>query len=452
MTKYLLLRSFAVVAWSTTLCCGAWASGFYLPQQSVQGVGRAQAGNAAVGEPGSIFFNPAGMVLLDGNQVALNAHGILPDARLDDSGSTLSTLGTAGTAVPASGSDGSNITGNKLLPNFYGAWHINRNSADTPAAWIGFGVTVPVGLGSEYRRDSFVRYGSVKSELIAVNIGPVFAVGNRRWSVGLGLDIQLADAELSNALPDPLQPGGPTPETDGFFQLDGDDTSYGFNVGALYAFGAEAATRVGVHYRSSVKHDFEGSVTTSGLSGPLAPNNGTLSGTSAIELPDILSLALSHRTGAWTWLGQVSWFGWDAFDEIRIVLPGGLPDLVRPTRFEDAVSIAAGMEFEASQNLTLRAGLAYEESIVSDEFRATTLPDADHYWISAGLSWQTQCEALGVDLGLAHLIYDDVGVRQTTPFYTGTPVAGEGVIRAGVDTGSNTVSLGLRWRFGNDRC
>ena len=43
----------------------AWAAGYFIDQQSVPGLGRANAGNvAAANDPSTIFFNPAGMTEL----------------------------------------------------------------------------------------------------------------------------------------------------------------------------------------------------------------------------------------------------------------------------------------------------------------------------------------------------------------------------------------------------
>ena len=49
------------------LSAPALATGFFLNQQSVQGLGRTDAGNAvAANDPSTVYYNPAGMALLVG--------------------------------------------------------------------------------------------------------------------------------------------------------------------------------------------------------------------------------------------------------------------------------------------------------------------------------------------------------------------------------------------------
>ena len=48
-------------------------------------------------------------------------------------------------------------------------------------------------------------------------------------------------------------------QTDGQAKLHGSDWSWGFNLGAM--FNISEATRVGLSYRSNIKHDVEGQAT-----------------------------------------------------------------------------------------------------------------------------------------------------------------------------------------------
>ncbi len=57
----------------------ALAAGFALIEQSVSGLGNAFAGGAAVAEDAStIFYNPAGLTRLGGQQLLVGAHVIMP--------------------------------------------------------------------------------------------------------------------------------------------------------------------------------------------------------------------------------------------------------------------------------------------------------------------------------------------------------------------------------------
>src|SRR5258706_10534031 len=74
----------------------AAAAGFALIEQSASGMGNAFAGSAATAEDAStIFYNPAGMSKLSGNQFAVAGHAI-------DLSLKFSNAGTSGTLGPVS--------------------------------------------------------------------------------------------------------------------------------------------------------------------------------------------------------------------------------------------------------------------------------------------------------------------------------------------------------------
>ena len=116
--------------------------------------------------------------------------------------------------------------------------------------WLGLALTSPWGLGVQYDDDWFGRYDSIETRLTTVNLSPALAYRITEWlSIGGGLNIEYADAKLTNALPDTLAPGGPSPATDGQAKFTGDDVALGFNVGVLLK--PWSRTRIGLHYRSA---------------------------------------------------------------------------------------------------------------------------------------------------------------------------------------------------------
>jgi len=67
----------------------AQASGFGLLENSASGQGNAYAGAAAhVTDASTIFFNPAGMMRLEGDSISIAGHFIAPDASFTNNGST----------------------------------------------------------------------------------------------------------------------------------------------------------------------------------------------------------------------------------------------------------------------------------------------------------------------------------------------------------------------------
>ena len=430
----------------------ATAIGFYLPHQSAKGIGRAQAGNVVIAnDPSTIFFNPAGMTYLENDELEINATVIFPQATVNNTGTTAVTPFTGGASVSVSGGNANNPTPVSPLASAYANFRLPNKKIS-----IGIGLAMPAGLRTVYNPTWFGRYDSVKSSLGTLNIGPAVSYGEKYWSIGLGLDVQLASAELSNALPNPLVPGGPTAATDGLFKLEGDDVSFGFNVGAMFTFPDYPNTRFGIHYRSAVKHTLEGSATTSGLTGPLASSNGTKSGTVDFDIPENLTIGIAHKTGPWTFLAQGAWFGFGRINEITVEYDDGSPSPPpRVLNFQDAYSVSIGAEYAFNESsgrkkpgpgLTLRGGISYESAIVTDQYRTTSLPDSADYWLSLGASYGVE-DDISLDFAIARVILEDATVDSTRQYYSGTGLDSSVTTRAVSEASSTVLTLGFRWEF-----
>jgi long-chain fatty acid transport protein len=419
---------------------GPQAGGFYVPQKGPLGVGFASAGGAAyAGDASTVFFNPAGMVLLPEPLVQGGIDFLVPDVKIANRGSSAATPGTLGAAstYPGTAGDAGKLT---PIPNFYYTRPLSSG------LWFGFAVTAPFGLGLDYGREWFGRYDSIKSKLVTVNISPALAwrVGPN-WSIGGGVDLQYADAELTNAIPDPFAPGGPSATTDGFARLTGNGWAAGFNVGVHYHPSPD--TRMGAHYRSGIRHRLAGDATIQGLSGPLAAANGRFDTKTAFRLPPIASFAIAQKLGPnWTLLGEAQWFGWSDFDEVRIRFANGSPDAVRPQRFRDSHSLALGVEYGAGANWTLRGGLRVEKTPTVDAFRNTSIPDSDLRWAGVGASYRYS-RRLTLDFGYLRAAFRPADINLGLAFFDGTPAASAVQVRGRIDSKVDTFSLSLRYRL-----
>jgi long-chain fatty acid transport protein len=419
------------------------AAAFFLQEQSTRGIGRANAGSAAVADDATtIFFNPAGLTELSEPQAAVGAHLLMPQADVGDRGSTAATPGTRGAALPYPGARDGDPYDPQPTGNAYVAAPLAGGRV-----WAGLGAGIPFGLRSDYGRDWFGRYDSVESELLTVNIAPTVAVAlNERISIGGGIDVQYADATLVNAIPNPAAPGGPSPATDALFRVEGDDWSVGFNVGLLLK--PTPTTRVGVHYRSGIDHDLSGDVQLSGLAGPLAALNGSTTASAEVKLPDITTLAVAQElTPRLTLLGQVSRFGWDRFEILRIETDDGRPDVVSTENYRNTWTVALGAEYALTEAWTLRGGVQYDETPTRDGFRSTRVPDGDRFWTALGASFAPS-ERIAFDVAYAHLFVEDGEIDLTRSFFDEVPALRSSVrINAVSENSVDILSAQLRVRF-----
>jgi len=354
----------------------AHAAGFALIEQNASGLGNAYAGQAAAATDAStIFFNPAGMTYLPDRQGVLAGHLIKPNAEFSGS----STIG---------GGNGGDAGGLALVPNAYYAFRL------TPDVHLGVGMNAPFGLKTEYDSTWAGRTQAIKSELKTINLNPSIAwKAGESLSLGAGLSIQYAEATLTNA------------SAAGLVTVKGEDYGWGFNLGAIWQLGE--ATRIGLAYRSAVEYTLEGDVgfsVAAMLNGPV---------TAALTLPDSASLSLSHKFDSrWDLLADITWTGWSDFDELRILRTSGALVGFTPENWDDSYRYSVGANYRLDDRLTLRGGVAYDETPVSDAFRTARIPDGDRTWVAFGAQYRLSPRSV-VDVGYAHLFVKDASINKT---------------------------------------
>ena len=418
------------------LASSASAGGFYLKEQSAEGVGRAFAGETALASDAStVYFNPAGMTRFSRPVATAGAYALFIDSEQSDQGTTRTAAGPLG-SFPAGGNDAGNPF-DTLTPtgNFYAVAPI-----DDDRWWAGIGINTPYGFQSDYDPGFFGRYDSLKSDLMTVNIQPSIAYKlNEIFSVGGGINFQYVDVELTNALPN-ATPGAP----DGLFKVEGDDWSVGWNVGLQAEF---ERLDLGIQYRSQVEHDLDGNLNISGLTGPLAVQNGTFGATAPLTLPDIASAGAVYHLpdGKTRLMGDVSWFNWADFEQIAISASSGA-QFSSPQNYEDTWAVALGGEHDFSERLTLRTGVQFDETPTRDSFRTTRVPDGDRWWLTGGATYDLS-ETYSVALSYAHIFVSEESLNRTDSFYEGTPAQVNSTLRSRNTGDADLLAVGLTATF-----
>ena len=384
----------------------ASAAGFQLLEQNASGIGNAYAGSAAVAENAStIYFNPAGMTQLQAREVSAGLSLVRPSFKFTNQGS-----------IPAGPSSAQDAGDWAALPNAYLSWALNKD------LYVGVGMGAPFGLVTEYNRDWVGSAHSIKFDIKTININPSIAWRvNEKVSIGFGLNWQKMDAEYVRraGAVTPLL-GRLSPLSSTFVTLKADDASWGWNVGAL--FSVSEATKVGVSYRSKVKHELEGSLAFSGAAAQNPAFGGTTTDSSAsadVELPDTFIASFAHKLDPrWELLGDVSWTGWSSIEKVDIVRTSGnlagtplATAQTLETDFQDTWRVALGANYQLNDAWKLKFGVAFDETPVKTaESRLTSLPDNDRIWFSFGGQWKPN-KGSALDMGVAYLYVDDTEIN-----------------------------------------
>jgi len=414
MAKLKSTGKVAALAISTAIASGffhssAQASGFQLIENSASGQGNAYAGAAAIAKDAStIWFNPAGMTKLKNKQMAIVGHIIEPSASFTDTDS----VDAADNSLSGAGDDGGKTA---FVGNFYWVTDLGKTTK------FGLGVTTPFGLTTIYDDTWVGRYHAVETSMATINFNPSIAREvNDKLSIGAGINILLADITLTSAIDFGSLLGAPQ-QADGFIDMQADnfnfnELSWGVNLGMTYDFNDN--TRLGVAWRSEIEVSPNGQAKFS-VPQDAAPvlASGAFQDTNLkakVSLPQNLSFSVKHDIDDISLLADITWTGWSSFQELRIQFASPFqPDGVTTESWEDTFRYSIGVDYKYSDKMTLRTGIAYDETPVPDaEHRTPRIPGNDRTWLSFGLSYELSPEFI-MDVGYSHVFISDADINNT---------------------------------------
>jgi len=389
----------------------ARAAGFALQEQGISGLGNAYAGAAAVAEDATtVWFNPAGMSrLAPGQHFVIGAAAIAPSWKFNDKGSVVA-LGSN----PAKNGNGGDAGDTAYVPNAYFVMSLN------PTWSVGVGVSVPFGLKTEYDPNWIGRFQGIKSEVKTYNVNPAVSYKvSDALSLGFGVSYQHGQVDVLTG----VNLGSVAPGLEGQNKISVDGDAWGFNAGAL--FNLSPATRLGVHYRSSLDYSLDGNTSFSGVpAGVQAADPRTRDGNVKLDLktPDSLAFSVAHRMNEKIeLLGDVTWWKWSNIKSQPVVRTDGpISGATLSTltfNFDDTYRLSIGANYTLSQQWKLKVGLAYDQTPVPNaESRSVRLPDSDRYWLSAGAKYQMS-KAGALDFGYTYVQAKDADINniQNTP-------------------------------------
>jgi long-chain fatty acid transport protein len=405
----------------TSAAASVSANGFTLNEQSASGLGNAFAGGGASAEDAStIFFNPAGMTYLPDNQLVIAAHAIRSSAEFNNNGSY-----SAG-GLATTGGDGGDAGGWAFVPNIYFAKALNDNVR------LGLGINAPFAYKTDYGQGWVGRYQALKTELKTININPSIAFkASDMISLGLGISAMRVEAEITNAVDfgticasalGGCGIGATFQQNDGFASVKGNDWGYGWNAGVI--FQVTNATRLALAYRSQVHLKLEGNADFNGIPAAFALSPaltaGFANGSASAKLttPDSASASLFQQVNPqWDVMVDLTWTDWSKFQDLTVIRTSGAlvgRTLISvPENWDNTIRASLGASYRYNDALKLRAGLAYDQSPVSLEFRTPRTPNTDRTWLSIGANYRFTPTS-SIDAAYTHIFVNNASLNKTT--------------------------------------
>jgi long-chain fatty acid transport protein len=352
----------------------SFAAGFRLPEAGVKAMGMGFAFTAQADDPSAIYFNPAGLTQLQGQNVMLGATYV----RENGAEFTGSTPLTGGAVV-----NETQKSLNFVLPNAYYTY----TTRDGGLAF-GLGVFTPFGLAQEYESNSVFRNQVTKIELQTLVFNPTVAFAvNENLSLGFGIDYMWGNVKYNKTPVIPPALGGP-----GSFdtELDGNGEAWGYNFGLLLK--ASENLKIGFSYRSPFDLKVTGAdftATNPVGSVPALFPMGTTSASGTLHMPATAALGAAYTYGRLTVEADADWTFWHSYSQLQITnstYPQYSSNAVK--NWEDVCAFRIGAEYRVTDPLALRIGYAYDPSPAPGNTLGPELPDANRMNYTVGVGYK----------------------------------------------------------------
>lgn len=328
----------------------ASALGFRIPNQDASAIARGNAFVATADNPSAIYYNPAGITQLEGNNVQMGS---------------LFYLGIYGDAENANGTTVHNNAEVIPVPTL----QYTITPEGSPLSF-GLGLYEPFGFSVDWPNEAPFRQEGTKANLSYFTINPVVA-----WkvlpslSIAVGPTFNYSQVDIQQGLfPVPyILPGDQA-------EYQGNNWGYGFNAGVLWQ--PLPKWSFGGSYRSTSRMNYKGDFTLS--TPPLAPT--TLNTATTIDFPQIAIAGVSFRpTPKWNIEFDVDWADWSS---VRALMIQHVQS--RQLNWRASWMFELGATYYFDNHYYLSAGYFFSQASTPTEFFTPLVPDSDLHIGSVG--------------------------------------------------------------------
>jgi long-chain fatty acid transport protein len=376
------------------------ASGTQVGFQDAFATARGNAFVATADDPAAVYYNPAGLTQLAGQEFSATAYYI-------SLGADYHAPGGASTSMNRQ---------NQVIPQVYYAWTPKNDS------WaLGLGFYDPFGLSTDWPSTSGFRTFATKNEETYSTLNPVVAWRiSDMFSIGGGPTFNRLNVDLRRGIG--LMPGDE-------FRFKADATDVGFNLGLRWQPSEQHA--FGLSYQHHTSFDLSGTATAS----PYAPSE---SAHSTFVFPEVLIAGYSYRPmPQWNIEANIDWTNWSRVNTFVISKASG--PVALPFNWQSSCFYELGVTRYLNGGWSVSAGYTLSENSVPEATWNPAVPDATRQFWSAGIGY-TQ-GPMRFMLTLQHA---------TSPSRTITgvvnPATGE-TANGSYSTSINTCALSLDYRF-----
>jgi long-chain fatty acid transport protein len=347
----------------------AWAGGFDLPDQDAFVIGRGMAFVATADNPAAIYYNPAGITQLKGNNLRLGIYAIdLETSYKSPSGGNFDNYDTL-----------------HAIPQFYYTY--------TPESFplsFGLGLFAPFGLSQKWPQDTGFRTVSTEGSMNYYTANPVVA-----WkvapnlSVGAGVTANYALLDLQQGYVWPTQPNDQ-------FRFRGDGWAAGYNLGLLWK--PHEKVSLGVTFRSATTFNLHGQTEVYNNTTLPLPGGGAIAAfpqqrvdaNAEDDIPMKVISGISYRpTPKWNFEFNADFTDWRSQDHLTIQQAGPQgQSIFVPLQWESSWYYEFGATRYLGHGWLISAGYIFNENSVPDSHYSPLVTDLDRHFFSVGVGYR----------------------------------------------------------------
>lgn len=260
------------------------------------------------------------------------------------------------------------------------------------------------------------------------------------------------------------------------FEVSGDDWGYGWNIGLYYEL--SETTNVGFTYRSEIEFTLEGDSTFADPFSAYDKDTDTVVPYGTIRpqasevpltTPASATIAVTHQaTDNLMLQAGATWTGWSSFQNFDVIATENTTDQTAPDisdisydsgdglnlgyighideRWVDVWAVALGGTYQLNDKLALRAGYAFDQSPVRDEYRTARVPSSDRQWLTFGAGYVVNSD-LSFDVAAGYLFMNPMDLKEVNKKNDNTPTSSEASVTGEYEIDVFGLSAQVNYKF-----
>ncbi len=375
-----------------------YAGGYRVSLQGQKSLAMGHTGVAVINSSELVFFNPAGLVHLENKlNISAGVSGVFSNVAYQNEMTGESAVTDSPTGTPL---------------YLYASYQAND--------WLAFGIGVytPFGSTVSYEDDWAGSHLVNNIDLQAIFIqptisfkigdylsiggGPIYVTGSVKFNRNLNRTLTDLDGNRAEV----------TIDASGI-------SNWGWTAGAMFKLSEDLT--LGANYRSQIKLNAEGGEADfeNIPNSPLTPFQDTTFD-ATLPLPAEMTVGISYEfCDKWLFAFDFNRAFWDVYESLDIDFANeNVPDSRNLRNYKNASTYRFGLQYEATDMFTLRAGYYFDESPVREGYFAPETPRNDSNGYTAGLTFNVG-DSFQVDASFLYLHFKEVDASYDFYFENG---------------------------------